>query len=198
MATHNRLEKSIFQEWMLALTVKCWFASGVGDPNWDDYCPFFQTYGKTGYFELIHIYSPHSALRTSQRKTSVLWSPVHHVVLLSHSREVLEASTVTLAPARNWKAKLFPSLSSDFVENSTARERKRERQCDETDRTIAMQDANKGKQDTVTPFTKHTLQAGMSFNNPSLQKKAHSQYKHSVCSGSVDVENRNWKETPQE
>lgn len=46
-------------------------------------------------------------------------------------------------------------------------ERERERQYDETDRTIVMQDANKGKQDTVTQFTKHTLQAGMSLNNPS-------------------------------
>lgn len=39
-------------------------------------------------------------------------------------REVLEASTVTLAPDRSWKAKLFPSLSSDFDENSAERDRK--------------------------------------------------------------------------
>lgn len=53
------------------------------------------------------------------------------------SREVLEASTVTLAPDRNWKAKLFPSLSSDFAENSAERDRDRktDKQCDETDST---------------------------------------------------------------
>lgn len=59
-------------------------------------------------------------------------NPIHHLVLLSDSREVLEASTVTLAPDRNWKAKVFPSLSSDFAENSAERDRERR---DETDNT---------------------------------------------------------------
>ncbi len=84
-------------------------------------------------------------------------NPVHHVVLLSDSREVLEANTVTLAPDRNWKAKLFPSLSSDFAENSA--ERARDRKTDSSVmrqivQPIMMQDANKGEQDTVTLFTK--------------------------------------------
>lgn len=41
-------------------------------------------------------------------------------------------------PGRNWNAKLFPSLSSDFIENSgeTEREKEAERQCDETDMPV--------------------------------------------------------------
>lgn len=62
-------------------------------------------------------------------------------MLLSDSREVLEATTVTLAPDRNWKAKLFPSLSSDLAENSAERDRDRQ-QRDETDRT-AYRDARR-------------------------------------------------------
>lgn len=80
--------------------------------------------------------------------------PVHYVVQLSDSREVLEASKVTLAPDRNWKAKLFPSLSSDFAENSTERERERDSETRQIGRPIMMQDANKGERDTVTLFTK--------------------------------------------
>ena len=56
-------------------------------------------------------------------KTLFLRKNPLHLVLLSDSREVFEASTVTLAPDRNWKAKLFPSLSSDFAENSAERDR---------------------------------------------------------------------------
>lgn len=74
-------------------------------------------------------------------------NPVHHLVLFD-SREVLEASTVTLAPDRNWKAKLFPSLSSDFAENSAERETDGDRKTDsgvmrQIGRPIVMQDANK-------------------------------------------------------
>lgn len=78
-------------------------------------------------------------------------------MLRSDSREVLEASTVTLAPDRNWKAKLFPSLSADFAENSAERETERKtgsRVMRQIGRPIMMQDANKGEQDTVTMFTK--------------------------------------------
>lgn len=46
------------------------------------------------------------------------------IIRCCYLREVLEASTVTLAPDRSWKAKLFPSLSSDFAENSAERDRK--------------------------------------------------------------------------
>lgn len=84
-------------------------------------------------------------------------NPVHRVVPFD-SREVLEASTVTLAPDRNWKARLFPSLSSDFAENSAERERQRQKdrqQRDETDRT-AYHDAR--RQQKVNKILSHCSQ----------------------------------------
>lgn len=51
--------------------------------------------------------------------------PLYYLMVLSDSREVLEARTVTLAPDRNWKAKLFPSLSPDEAESSAEGDRKK-------------------------------------------------------------------------
>lgn len=67
---------------------------------------------------------------------------------LSDLREVLEATTVTFSPDRNWRAKLFPSLSSDLAENSAQREEGREGGGEtvrrrQIRRPIMMSDANK-------------------------------------------------------
>lgn len=66
---------------------------------------------------------------------------------LSDLREDLEATTVTFSPDRNWRAKLFPSLSSDLAENSAQREGGGEGGGDgetrQIRRPITMSDANK-------------------------------------------------------
>ncbi len=117
----------------------------------------------------------------------------HHAVLLSDLREVLEASTVTLAPDRNWKAKLFPSLSSDLAENSAERETDTVRDSSEMrliGQPIMMQDANKKVNKIQSHRSqRHTQckQAG-AYTNPSTHTHTLTQHEHKVCLDVTDAD----------